>query len=310
MNENNNKRGLKQYLMLTLGLIGISVSSILVRYSQAPSPVTAAIRLCWTVLLLTPAVLLNKTHRNELFSIDKRTLLLSSASGALLAFHFTTWFESLKHTTVASATIIVCTEMIWVAIGYVIFMHGHVSLSAIGCMSLGFLGSIIIALSDRKGGGDNLKGDIFALVAAIAVGAYTLLGREVRSTVSTAVYTYICYVSCCVFLLLTCLILNYPLFGYGTSPIISGLALAVFSTLMGHSVFSWCLAYFSPAFVSATKLCEPVVAGALAAVLFSEIPSTMQIIGGILVIIGVILYARIEISGNDENKERNTADEH
>ena len=37
--------------MIVLGILGISMSSILVKYSAAPSAVTAAFRLLWTVLL-------------------------------------------------------------------------------------------------------------------------------------------------------------------------------------------------------------------------------------------------------------------
>ena len=38
-------------IMIVVGVLGISMSSIFVKYSQAPSAVTAAYRLLWTVLL-------------------------------------------------------------------------------------------------------------------------------------------------------------------------------------------------------------------------------------------------------------------
>ena len=82
--------------------------------------------------------------------------------------------------------------------------------------------------------------------------------------------------------------------GYGGSAALTGFLLAVFSTILGHSIFSWCLRFFSPAFVSASKLCEPVVAGAFAALLFGEIPGALQIVGGAVIIGGVIFYSRVE----------------
>ena len=78
---------------------------------------------------------------------------------------------------------------------------------------------------------------------------------------------------------------------------IGGFLLAVFSTILGHSIFSWCLKYFSPSFVSASKLCEPVVAAILAGFLFLEIPKLLQVLGGILIIGGVLYYSRIEKAG-------------
>ena len=47
-------------IMILVGVLGISLSSILVRYSTAPSAVTATWRLLWTVILMTPVVLAKK----------------------------------------------------------------------------------------------------------------------------------------------------------------------------------------------------------------------------------------------------------
>ena len=159
---------------------------------------------------------------------------------------------------------------------------------------IAFAGSVVIAYSDSTAGDAHLYGDILALVSAVAVASYTLLGRIVRNSVSTSVYTYVVYVSCAAVLLGTCLVQGYPLFGYGVSAVIVGLLLSVFSTILGHSIFSWCLKYFSPAFVSASKLCEPVVASIIAVFLFSELPSVLQIFGGTMIIGGVYYYSRIE----------------
>ena len=95
-------------------------------------------------------------------------------------------------------------------------------------------------------------------------------------------------------LLVLCLIQGHPLTGWGMATPIVGLLLAVFSTILGHSIFSWCLKYFSPAFVSASKLCEPVVAAVLAGFLFGEVPGWLQLTGGVLILGGVVWYSRLE----------------
>ena len=243
---------------------------------------------------MSPVIWAKREIREELFQIDKRELLLSVFSGLFLAIHFVLWFESLQHTSVASSTSIVCTEVIWVALGFCLFLKGTLTKQAVLAIMISFAGSVVIAYSDSSVGGAHLYGDILALVSAVAVAAYTLLGRIVRNSVSTSVYTYVVYVSCAAVLLGTCLVQGYPLFGYGVSAVIVGLLLSVFSTILGHSIFSWCLKYFSPAFVSASKLCEPVVASIIAVFLFSELPSVLQIFGGTMIIGGVYYYSRIE----------------
>lgn len=281
-------------IMIAVGLMGISLSSIFVKYSNAPSAVTAAYRLLWTIFLMSPVTFGKPEIRKELFGISTRNLLLSCLSGIFLAFHFTLWFESLRHTSVASSTTIVCTEVIWVSIGYALILKGRMGWRSILAIAITLVGSVVIALADSSSGGSHLYGDLLSLFAAITVAAYVLLGRVVRETVSTTVYTFVVYSTCAVTLLFFCLIQKNSLFGYGYTGIIVGLLLAIFSTILGHSVFSWCLKYFTPSFVSASKLCEPVVAAVLAGFLFGESPSVLQLTGGALILGGVFYYSRLE----------------
>ena len=279
--------------MIVIGVIGISLSSIFVRYSAAPSAVTAAYRLLWTVLLMTPVTLGKAANRAELKQAGKRNIILSCVSGVFLAVHFALWFESLRHTSVASSTTIVCTEVIWVALGFCLFMKGSLSKKAVLAIVITLAGSAMIAYADA-GSEAHFYGDMLSLAAAIAVAVYTLIGRMVRAELSTTAYTYMVYISCAATLLLVCGIQGYKLFDYDLSAPIVGLLLAVFSTILGHSIFSWCLKFFSPAFVSASKLCEPVVAAVFAAMLFGEIPAPLMICGGALILGGVLYYSRIE----------------
>ncbi len=201
-------------LILVIGILGISLSSILVKYSPAPSVVTAAWRLSWTVILMTPAVLGRKETRRELLAVPRTTALLSLASGVFLAIHFATWFESLKLTSVASSTTIVCTEVIWVCLGYCLFLKGKITKKAGLAIAVTLLGSVLVAWSDSARG-HGLRGDLLALAAAVAVAVYTLLGRIVRSSASTTVYTYLVYTACTAALLTMCAVQGHGLTDWG-----------------------------------------------------------------------------------------------
>ena len=281
-------------IMIFIGVMGIGMSAIFVKFSTAPSPVTAAWRLLCTVLLMTPVVLGKSSIRKQFTAVSKKDWALSILSGLFLALHFVLWFESLKHTSVASSTTLVCTEVIWVSLGWCIFMKGQLSWKAALTIGVTFLGSVCIALADASQGQAHLYGDLLSLASAIAVAIYMLLGRTVQQRLSTGVYTYIVYCACAAGLLAICGIYRYDLFAYSWVTPTVGLALAVFSTILGHTVFSWCMRYFSPAFVSASKLCEPVVAAVLAIPLFGEYPNWMQIIGAVVILAGVWYYARLE----------------
>lgn len=290
------QKGNKLWVLL-VGILGIAMSSIFVKFSQAPPAVTAAYRMLWTVVLMTPVAFGKRAVRQELFLLEKKKLLLSLLAGAFLAAHFVLWFESLNHTSVASSTTIVCTEVIWVALGFCLFLKGRLTLRAILAIAVTIGGSMLIAVSDSGVGGAHLYGDLLALAAAMVEAVYTLIGTVVRKKTSTAVYTYVVYAACAGCLLLTCLVQGYDLLAYGLNAPLIGLLLSVFSTILGHSIFSFCLRFFSPAFVSACKLCEPVVAAIAAFFLFSELPAPVQILGSVLILGGVFYYSRLEQKG-------------
>ncbi|MCD8121422.1 MAG: DMT family transporter [Clostridiales bacterium] len=281
-------------LVMAVGVTGISMSAILVRFSQAPSLITACYRMLWTALIMLAVTFGNRTSRRELVSVSRRTLCMCGISGLFLALHLAVWFESLSQTSVASSTAIVCTEVIWVAMGYCFFLKGRISLSAAASIGVTLIGSLVIAMSDYSAGDSHLYGDALALAAAVFCAVYTLIGSEERRSLSTTIYTCIVYVSCSIFLVIAVIISGLPLTGYGWDSIAVGFLLAVCSTLLGHSIFSWCLRYFSPSFVSACRLCEPVGASVFALLLFGEKLALLQVAGGVITIAGVWLYSRFE----------------
>lgn len=277
--------------VLLLGVLGISISAILVRYSQAPSVITAVYRLGWTVLLLLPVVLFK--FRKELLQVRGRDVLMCTLSGICLALHFLTWFESLKWTGVAVSTVLVSTEVIFTALGLALFLKGKIPPLGVVAIVMAFGGSAVLALA---GGGQDsvLYGNLLALAAAFFVALYTLIGRIQRGYLSTTIYTFLTYLACFLTLLIMALASGTPLVGYGAREWLIGLGLAVLCTLMGHSLFSWCLKFLSPAYVSAVKLCEPVFSGALAVPLFGEIPTPVQLLGAVIILGAVLLYTWAE----------------
>lgn len=276
---------------LFFGIFGTSFSSILVKYANAPSLVTAVYRLGFTVLFMFVFVLTK--HREELKKVDYKSVLYCSISGIFLALHFSFWFESIKHTSVASSTLLVNTEVIFTALGFILFMKGKIPIAGWISIAITFFGSILVALAD-KGGDSALYGDLLALLGAIFVAVYTLIGKMQRKHLSTVIYTFLVYTACFFTLIIMAGASKTPIFGYGKKEIMIGLLLSVCCTLLGHSIYSWSLRYISPSYVSACKLCEPLFATLMAIMIYREIPIMMQVIGGVIIIVGVLLYTKYE----------------
>lgn len=279
---------MKEKIIVLLGVVGVSFSSILVKYSSAPSTVMALYRMFFSAAVLLPMVLYK--NRSEIKSLDMKTLLLCISSGIALAFHFSFYFESVKQTTVASSTVLVDTEIFFVAfISVLMFKEKLTKFTVIGII-ITFCGSTILALVDSSSAsGGSLRGDLFALTGALFVSIYTIIGSRVRDKVTTNVYTFIVYSSASVTLLIVNLILRTPVTGYAPVNYLLGLGLCILCTLLGHNIFSWGLKYLPAAFISNSKLGEPVFASILALILFSQKPGVTQIAGCIIVLIGTYI---------------------
>lgn len=275
-------------IIIILGVLGCSLSAILVRFSDAPSTVLAFYRMFFSAVLLLPALL--KGSVSEYKKLSKKPILLCGLSGLFLGLHFIFYFESLKHTSISSSVVLVDTEVFFVAIGGMLVLKEKLSGLNWLCIAITFAGSVVVALGDLAGG--NIKGDLIALLGAACVGIYTLIGRKMRETMSTTAYTWIVYFVAAVVVLICSLSTGSPIVPVSGKNLLIGLGLAVFCTLLGHSIFSWGLKYEKAAFVSTAKLLEPVFASLIGIVIFAEMPSLTTILGGIMIILGIVFLCK------------------
>ena len=277
-------------LLVLLGVVGVSLSAPLIRISTAPSMVLVFYRVLIASVLLIPYALIR--NREEFRQMGRKTALLCLMSGLFLGLHFASYFQALRYTSIASAVALVDTEVFFVAFMIFFFFREIIPLRAWAGILLTFTGSMLIALSDAGGGEHVLLGDLIALAGAACLAVYTILGKVCRKEISTTAYTTLVYSSAALTVLVILLYTRTPVLGYEPVNWLSALGMAVFCTLLGHSVFNWALKYESAAFLSTVKLLEPVFAAILGVLLFREIPSKQVMLGGFIVILGVYVYSR------------------
>lgn len=276
-------------LIIILGVLSASFSAIFARYADAPSTVLAFYRLCITELFLLPFVL--KKNRQELFSLSKKDLFLSLLSGVFFGLHLTTFFLSLNYTSIASSTTLASTEVFFVAFALVFCFKETVSKQSWLGIIVAFSGSVVIALSDLGTGKDMFKGDLIALLAGFLMSLYTIIGKVVRRRVTTNTYTFVVYAAAALTVACESAFISTPLLPVSGRTLLCACGLAVFCTLLGHSVYSWGLKYVQASYVANAKMLSPVFAAVLGVFFFREIPGLVEIIGCLTVIFGVIIYS-------------------
>ena len=277
----------RRYLVLALGVVSVSFAAIFIRLADAPVLVIAAYRLMLASLLINPIAYARS--RYELLHLIKAGLALPLLSGVLLALHFVLWIASLSYTTVASSVVLVTANPVFVALASHFLFREKLSRQVIVGIAVCLAGAALIGYGDWTLGLKALFGDLLALLGAIAVAGYYLIGRRLRQTTGALSYASIVYSSAALVLLLSALALRYPLLGYSSTTYVMLVLLALIPQTVGHLSLNWSLRFVSATLVAIAVLGEPVGATVLALAILHEVPTLTQVLGGILILSGIFV---------------------
>ena len=274
------------FVLMVVGVLAVSTSAPLIAAMTVPALAISFWRNGLATAALAPVVA--SRHRAELRDAGRRQLRLVGLAGVALAVHFGTWVSSVKLTSVASSTAIVCLQIAWVVTWQLLrgerFPRGVV----VGLL-LAFLGVLIVSGVDFTVSLRALTGDLLALVGGIAGAAYIVVGARVRQTMTTTAYTFVCYGTCAVLLAVACVVAGQPLGGYPAHQWGLLVLATVTAQLLGHSVFNHLLATTTPMLVSLALLLEVPGAALLAGIFLGQRPPPGVLVGLVVILGGMAL---------------------
>ncbi|GAA2466022.1 DMT family transporter [Streptomyces macrosporus] len=276
--------------LLAVAVSGISLSAPLIAATAAPALAIAFWRNAMAVGALTVPALVR--HRAELRSMGRRNVLLAVAAGALLAVHFGLWLPSLHMTSVASSTALVTTTPIWTTL--LLRLRGHRPPALVWAgTAVAFAGVVLLTGVDLSLSPRALAGDALALGGGMAAAGYVLLGAEVRRTVSTTAYTYVCYTTTAVLLLGACLVTGADLGGgYSAETWLKLVLLTVTAQLLGHSLINRVVRGLGPSVTSTAILLETPGAALIAALWLGQTPPPAVYGALAVILVGLALVVR------------------
>ncbi|WP_338069480.1 hypothetical protein [Specibacter cremeus] len=173
-------------LLAVIGVLGVSASGPIMAATAAPAPTIAFWRHALGALVMgVPAVTRN---RHQFRGLDGRQ-----------------W----GWTLLAAATALVCLQAAWIALFQ--WLRGTRPRPALVIgLGVALIGVVVITGLDVGTSGEALLGDALALAGGVLAAIYTLAGAKVRRTLSTGVYTTLCYGICALILVALCLALQNP----------------------------------------------------------------------------------------------------
>ena len=312
--EAPSRRGLA-LLALFIGVLGFALTPILVRLSEVGPIATAfwraalAFPVLWTVMSIEVRGGAGSTRRPRAprprSARDYGWLVFASMAmaGDLILFQ-----TAVHYTTIANAALLGGLQPIFVVFGaWFLFRERITALFLLG-MAVALTGASLLVLAGpvheaglRAG---IALGDILALGAALTFALYSLGLRELRGRFSTAtVMTWNMGLGAVVLLPAAWLagqsVVPQSVYGWA---VVIGFALVV--DLMGRSSYTFAFAHLPASFNSVGMLSMPVVAAALAWLLFDEAISTGQGLAAAVVLAGIFLAQRAQARGRENPRTK------
>jgi len=253
----------------------------------------------WRLIIALPffaiPVLVNKEKRDLLFGIEKKYLIMSLVSGVFLFLHFFCWFSAVKMTNVASAAVLASLHPLVVLFITIFIAKKKVSWKSIAAIICALLGGAVIMCSDLSVfQGGKLEGNLFAFGAAVFMGIYFAIGGKVRQKVDGSIYVLLVFTSCFVCFTLLNLVTQTTLVGYPKMDYVYMLCLAMICQIGSHAMFNLCMGHVSSLYVSTWEAGDPVFSALVAIVLVRQIPTTIEIIGCVIVVTAILMYNKFE----------------
>lgn len=284
--------------MLVVAVFALSWAGPVIKLISAPPHVVAAWRLIFACMFIAVVLIARRKHI-RFVRLTRGEWLLAAAAGVMLAFHFWSWIASLRYTTVASSVVLVSMQPIFVAALSGLFLRERATrMQWIGIL-VACSGAIVLALGDAHVDGAMSKsalfGDALALIGAVLVAGYYIIGRKLRQKLDLWVYIGIVYGMAALVLVAVIAVdpgaqmTGYPAFDWWLF-----VAMAAGPMMLGHTSVNYALKYVRAYVANIALLGEPVLATMIAWMLpqIREIPSLFTLAGAVLIGTGIILGAK------------------
>jgi drug/metabolite transporter (DMT)-like permease len=282
-------------LTLGVGMLTFASAPLLVRAAgPAADPLALAlVRTACAALVLAPVWWWHPAGRNTTvttpFTVRWRGNVLA---GFFLALHFVLWVVALGHTSVASASVLVtCHPVLLIVIEAFVLRRSFAPVTWIGVV-VAFCGTTFLAWADRTPAAtydDPRLGNLLAFAAALMFVGYLLVGERLRRQQTWLDTVARVYLAAAVFTGLLFVLSGGTREAFTGPVIAAGVALALGAQLIGHGALNYAVRFVQPTLLATLVLAEPVLATALAYVLFTEAPAPLAFAGMGVTLTGILL---------------------
>jgi drug/metabolite transporter (DMT)-like permease len=274
-------------LYANLAVILFGLASVLGKLSGLPSPLIVLGRVVFAGITLGAVVAFG---RRKIGLRRRRDLLYLCAPGVLLAFHWTSFFESVNVSNVAIGLLSYSSFPLFTALIEPVVFHQRASrLQTIG--GLAILAGVYLLVPSFTLDNNITLGVCWGVVAGATFAILSVTNRWLGGTYSSITISLSQDLVAAAVLLPT-LLLSHPTAPFGLRQVLILVALGVVCTAVAHTLFIEGMRDISAQLASLSGSVEPIWGIGFALLLLGEVPSGRTLVGG-AVILGATLIPTV-----------------
>lgn len=278
---------------LSLGIAGATMavsawgtSGIIIRLIDMGALALIAYRFLLYSVVMAAVLALRRTP------VTLRGMRHSLWGGLSLGTVAALFVTAVKFTTIATVTIISCLQIVVVPVTSALLFGERMRRADIGYAALALAGVAVMVLGFSGSESWSLGGDLAAVGGLFAWSFYFFATRRAQAKVPTEEYTVCVAIYVGVLSLPPAALVGHDLSWPGGEDWLWLATLAFGLGVLGHNSMNWSLQHVPLWLVSVLSLLTPIVASALAWLVYDEALSTLQMLAMALVVVALAMIVR------------------
>ncbi|MBL8094976.1 MAG: DMT family transporter [Anaerolineales bacterium] len=274
---------------LLFGILGMGCSAIFVRWAGAPGAVSGFYRMALAVVVFGLPFAVSVRHQPVR---SRRAKWMAVLAGLCFAADLSLWNQSVLMTSAANATFLGNTAPLWVGLATWLLLKQPLKRGYWIGLAVALGGAFVLVAGDFSLGGQAGLGGLFSLIAGVFYAGYFLATQQARVGMSALTSWWLSALASLTALLAVALVFGQSLVGYAPQTYVWMLAVGLFTQIGGYLLVNYALGHLPASIVSIVLLLQPIVTLALAVPLLGEYPDSQQVVGGVLLLLGVWIVNR------------------
>lgn len=278
-NERHNKT--KDIFLELLAVAFLATGGIFVKFSVLSPINTGFYRVLFSLPMLFPIAY------RHLKQLSKKDVAILLCAGVFLAGDVSLWNLSFSYTSVANANLLAnLTPFTVIPISYFIFKEKIPKFFFVGA-SITIIGVILLIGGKINPSNSNYFGDFLAFCASFFYAIFLIISYRLRDRIASSVIMFVSGFGSAITLFITATIIEGFQVPHGIAELWPILGLTLCLQVIGHNLLAHCQGKININLSSIICLSQPAIALVYSYFIFAETISMKEVIGIIVVIVGV-----------------------